>query len=39
VLPPGVSHGFQRTTNRAPLCLTIDFAAEESDCIEWPYAA
>ncbi|HEY1794386.1 MAG TPA: helix-turn-helix domain-containing protein [Opitutaceae bacterium] len=25
VLPPGVSHGFQRTTDRAPLCLMIDF--------------
>jgi len=25
VLPPGVPHGFQRTTDRAPLCLMIDF--------------
>ena len=25
VLPPGVSHGFQRATDRAPLCLMIDF--------------
>jgi len=25
VMPPGVSHSFQRATDRAPLCLTIDF--------------
>lgn len=25
VLPPGARHGFQRLTDRAPLCLTIDF--------------
>jgi len=25
VLPPGVSHGFQRTSDRPPLCLMIDF--------------
>ncbi|HEY1793980.1 MAG TPA: AraC family transcriptional regulator [Opitutaceae bacterium] len=25
VLPPGASHGFQRATDRAPLCLTVDF--------------
>ena len=28
VLPPGVSHGFQRATDRAPLCLMIDFRLE-----------
>jgi AraC family transcriptional activator of pobA len=25
VLPAGIPHGFQRSTNRPPLCLTIDF--------------
>ena len=25
VLPPGVAHAFQRTSERAPLCLMIDF--------------
>jgi AraC family transcriptional regulator, transcriptional activator of pobA len=25
VLPPGISHAFQRATARMPLCLTIDF--------------
>jgi AraC family transcriptional activator of pobA len=30
VLPPGVSHAFQRGTDRAPLCLMIDFRLERA---------
>lgn len=30
VMPPGVSHAFERATERTPLCLMIDFRLERS---------
>jgi AraC family transcriptional regulator, transcriptional activator of pobA len=30
VIPPGISHAFQRGNDRAPLCLMIDFRLEKS---------